>query len=230
MKYIRKSKMQNKFRILVSLLVSLALLYVYTNETNKNKFEYILKQNILRQEYLNNYYKIASNYQGMNELELTLSKFCDPIIIEKSDNCLKELVKIDTNFKCNNERDEFITYHTFWQITTSSSLESYELRVLELNLMSYLATQNLPCSQFFLWHLSQFPEIIKSYLLKKYKFYFDTQQIEMKTFNISELCTDDSFFNNHIICKNNLNNRLENKHLVALSDFVRFFVLDKYEG
>jgi hypothetical protein len=164
----------------------------------------------------------------MNVLELTLTEFCDPIIIEKSGICLQELAKIDTSFKCNNKRDKFITYHTFWQIT-SSSLESYELRVLELNLMSYLATQNLLCSQFYLWHLSYFPENVKVYLLRKYKFYFETKQILMKMFIIADLCTNDSFFNNHTMCNNN-EYRLENKHLIALSDFVRFFVLDKYGG
>jgi hypothetical protein len=50
-----------------------------------------------------------------------------------------------------------------------------------------------------MWHLPQFPENIKAYLLKKYRYYFEPQFIEMKTFIIADLCAADSFFYNHVI-------------------------------
>jgi mannosyltransferase OCH1-like enzyme len=92
--------------------------------------------------------------------------------------------------------------------------------------MSYLATQNLCCSKFILWKLDEFPSSVYQEINKTFWHYINKDKVEIKTFSIKEFCIS-GFFKKGVC---NSQTSLNSKFLVALSDMVRFVVLDKYPG
>lgn len=126
-----------------------------------------------------------------------------------------------------------IYYHTFWQIGDWNELKkNFYLRTLKLNIMSYLSTQNLCCTQLLVWTLNDFPLEIKDYLTKTFSYYIKDKNIEFKTFDLKELCSTryESSFINHTVCLSESDSNLTEYKLIGLSDFIRFFVLDIYGG
>ncbi len=150
--------------------------------------------------------------------------------INNKNNCDKCLVYLN-NLK--NETEQYIIYHhTFWQIKSFDPLkDEFNLRTLNLNIMSYLTTQNLCCTRLLFWKLDEFPVQIEKYLRKTYSDYFLNETIQIKTFDLNELCNYEiSSFYNRKLCKYATNIELSKSSLVSLSDLVRFIVLDIYGG
>lgn len=173
-----------------------------------------------------------------------LQKYCDPKNLKISNECSQQLEKFNDNYnyqydkkddcdRCifdkNNNKKITIYHHTFWKL--NNLFDDYERRVLKLNLMSYLATQNLCCSKFYFWKLENFPQVIEKDLLKSFSYYFSKKIIEFKLFNLKNECETSYLFKNHQICSGNtLYDSFGSTDSVSLSDFVRFFVLDQYGG
>lgn len=216
----KKEKSMNRiYKLITAVLLTILGLILYLNQNDDS--QYIQSQNIARKQYLKQ--KVL---KPVNKFQQLLNDYCDPVIIEQNNNCLKQIKNYKPESNCT--KNELTYHHTFWQLK-SSSLDQFDLRVLELNLMSYLATQNLACTKFILWKLEEFPLKVESYLRNRFAYYFDNKQIDIKTLDITSMCSSESQFVNHIICKEK-KNRMAYKQLVALSDFVRFFVLDLYGG
>jgi len=168
---------------------------------------------------------------------------CDPSNLKTSNVCSNFLTKFDNDYNLNNQNTKddcnrcmldkknqpmIVYHHTFWKI--DSNFNEYQLRVLKLNLMSYLATQNLCCTRFLFWKLKNFPLSIETDLLKTFSFYFDKKIIKLMQFESISLCRHTVMFKDHDLCKSNQQIDFTNKNSVSLSDFVRFFVLDQYQG
>lgn len=171
-----------------------------------------------------------------NLFNLVLDQDCDPKNLKISINCSASLKAFKPSIceilndcdQClfNKDGTKMIIYHhTFWKL---SDFKDYELRVLKLNLMSYLATQNLCCTQFLFWKLDNFPKNIEKDLLNTFSYYFQKNIIKFKVFNLKSLCKTTILFKNHSICSTKMN--FMDFDSVSLSDFVRFFVLEQYQG
>lgn len=226
---VYKFRSKNKLKLLL-IIVSLVLITIY---------QFKRKQSLSVSVSI-------STANLSNKLINLLNKYCDPNNLKISPQCSDNLVTFDEKLdylynpnikddcaQCiSNENDPikklYIYHHTFWKLSSPSN---YELRVLKLNLMSYLATQNLCCTKFYFWKLSNFPQNIEDDLRKEFKFYIDKNVLEFKLFNINSLCKTANLFKNHATCKsNNIDDSILHTHSVGLSDFVRFFVLDQYGG
>lgn len=219
----RKEKPVSRIYKLVIAGIVFAFCYFVYSYNSYQDLKRIRLQNEKRISFLKSNPHLLSDPDGFISI---LNKFCDPVIIEQSTQCLEMLSKYKPERKdCSND---LVYYHTFWQLKLAR-LNQFNIRVLELNLMSYLATQNLKCTKFILWKLAEFPQNIEKYLNKKYEYYIKSGVIEIRTFDFNVLCSNDkSSFYKHEICKEKPS--LASEYLVALSDFVRFFVLDLYGG
>ena len=122
-----------------------------------------------------------------------------------------------------------IYYHTFFHMNNNvQKEEEYNyIRVIKLNILSYLATQNLCCKKLILWKLPQFPSKIENELNKMFSYYMNKNIFSIQTFEFNFFCKN-GFFKN-IMCKLKDEN-LMNSNLIFLSDMVRFVVLDIYGG
>ena len=179
---------------------------------------------------------------NLAEFKSIMKKDCYPKLNTKNrENCIKKLLYFDKyliNQKRKKRLDETegcdkclsisnekktVYYHVFWQLAQH---EANKIRMIKLNIMSYLATQNLCCSKFILWKLDEFPSLVYQDLNKTFSYYLNKNILEIKTFSIKEFC--DSGFFKRGVCSSQTS--LNSKYLVALSDLVRFVVLDKYPG
>ena len=148
----------------------------------------------------------------------------------------KQLIPDDACEKClilpNATKASPVYYHTFWnydQFDISNEEHKNRLRMINLNLMSYLATQNLCCTKFILWKLSSFSIQLEKIITNMFDYYIKNNQIEIRTFTIEEFCNSGFFKKSICSSKGNYPN-LHGRYLVALSDMIRFAVLDKYPG
>ena len=127
-----------------------------------------------------------------------------------------------------------IYYHTFWQIKENSSDSTRrQKRVMKLNIMSFLATQNLCCSKLLFWKLKEFPNDTEQELSQFFGFYLSMGALEIRTFDSDVVCNNKkSLFMNSSICADRkaLSLSFANKDMVGFSDFFRFVILDIYEG
>lgn len=214
-----------KYLIIIVLLFNILILFRY-NKTN------------------NHLPKFTPN---LNTFERILDEFCDPSSLTNSYSCLAKVNEYEKNLtrskhKCSpclvyskeSQRYEkkFIYHHTFWQINQNNFVEAYQKRVLFLNLMSYLATQNLCCTKFIFWKLKQFPKTLENQIRDRFKTFFHTGVIKMKDFDLSDVCKTKAF-DNHSLCLNEntyLEQNFNERNLIELSDFVRFFALDQFGG
>lgn len=170
-----------------------------------------------------------------------IEKDCDPSILKVDRTCLETInefnKKIDYSFEnkdnCNEcywlklNENEKIYHHVFWKLS-SHDPNSFNSRIMHLNIMSYLATQNLCCTKLIFWKLPDFPNEIVQDLTKKFQSYIDIGSFEIKTFDLRELCSNKlSSFQDKEWCKSS---DLSQHYAVDLSDFIRFFVLDSYGG
>jgi hypothetical protein len=113
-------------------------------------------------------------------------------------------------------------YHTFLKIDEN---RPHHLRVLILQILSFLATQDITQSKFIIWVQNPFSENTNKTLSHKFEYYFKASIVEIKLLNFQELCTHGMFKSRYDQCAST-----DNYNSVAFSDFVRFLVLYKYGG
>ena len=168
------------------------------------------------------------NYFINYHLIKSKSILCDSKAIELNLECIKSLIDVNNEHIlsiCDNNKP--IYYHSFWDL--DSKYQDYQLRVLKLNMISYLATQNLKCTKLIIWKLNRFSKKIQADLSNIFSAYLNN--IQFKTFDLHLLCNTSVSFKKHQICNLNYPLNLESiENLVDISDLVRFFVLDQYGG
>jgi len=185
--------------------------------------------------------KIHKRTKLINKFQHILNEDCNATNIKLANKCLISLENLHRNrdqMKNNSKCDEciskngsFIIYHhTFWQMNDSSS-NINDIRILKLNIMSYLFTQNMCCTKFFLWKLNNFPIEYENEIKIIFNHHIKLGIIEIKTFDFNQICRmKKSTFKNYKICDRKFNNSDYTHNYVGLSDFVRFVVLDIYPG
>lgn len=202
------------------------------------------------------------------EFDRIVDEHCSPSrVYAVNVTCLERLDKLDRKYaslkkkptnhyhprlECKKQTNDDENYsnklivHTFWKIDDSPNKPNeFALRMLKLNVMSFLATQNLYCSKLIVWKLaSSSVSTIESVVLDTFAEYVRQQVVEIRTFDVHEMCRRSyggrtkpkRYFLNSGICstdstrgdRSSLNNFLLSS--VSLSDFVRFMVLDLYGG
>ena len=180
-----------------------------------------------------------------DEFRNLIEKYCNTRNDKLGFECIEKLGELDkriskqsTGFnpcdKCLKFNNETLTiyHHTFWQLNELKSETSmFYRRTIFLNIMSYLTTQNLCCTKFIFWKLKEFPQIIEEDIRKTFAYYINKQIIEVKLFNLTELCASQmSSFNKSQLCIQSKDKSLAGQHMISLSDLVRFVVLDIYGG
>lgn len=219
-------KRNNLFLKILRLILLWLLLFTMFND-----IKYIFyKLNIKKQQSINN----KNEYKLI--FEKIIEKWCDPRNLSLNYVCLNRINELDRKFNDNFKKicsnDEKILFHTFWQFGNESS---FHFRVLKLNIMSFLTTQNLNCSKLILWTLNNFPLSIKADIFKTFELYVKSQLLEFKIFDLKELCYQARHKNTHFgkssICIfSHKLSYFKIYNIVWLSDLVRFFVLDIYGG
>ena len=136
--------------------------------------------------------------------------------INIQEGCSKCLYILDTKIK--------VYYHTFWNVYNLNQPN----RMVNLNILSYLATQNLCCTKLFVWVLEGTKNKFEKLINQTFSFYLKNDFVEVKEFLISDFCRNGFF--KQAICTANLNTDLKQMHMVSLSDMIRFAILDKYGG
>jgi hypothetical protein len=188
-------------------------------------------------------YESSTQVYPFTDFQFLKSKFhsltsnhCDVLNIS-ADKCLDELKKLHestrTSRKCSlclqdsNSNPRTMFFHTYFHFTANNT---NMLRMMNLNVMSFLATQNLCCSKLILWTLGHFSrEIVKKTNITFDK-YIKSGNFEIRKFEIRDLCRFMgvnnetglfSSFRSHPICTSVKSQQVGDQ--VALSDFVRFF-------
>lgn len=137
---------------------------------------------------------------------------------------------------CDDGRD-IVWHHTFWEIgslkqatSTQDLHKDVSFRVLNLNVLSFLSTQNLCCARLVLWRLQQFSPVVVDYLAQQYEYFISRKIMEIRVLKHADLCVE-SMFADHPICANSfIIDNIKSGDLVAFSDLVRFLVLYRYGG
>jgi len=184
--------------------------------------------------------------QKIDSFKTIIVNECDPRNFTLKSTCLSSLKQFDVYLldlkakninvvngcdKClnfvdgetNSVTQQKVLYHTFWNLNNRGPT----VRMVNLNLLSYLATQNLCCSKMYIWVLEGNKAKFESFIDEKLQFSLKNGFLEVKEFTIVEFCQSGFFKQN--ICAN-LNASMGTFHMVSLSDLIRFAVLDKYGG
>lgn len=160
------------------------------------------------------------------EIYKDLAKDSQQIVLDKCQVCLLD----------ENSQKYMFLHHTFFH--ANSEREKHQIRqMMQLNVMSFLYTQNLCCTKLIVWILKDFDANIINDMKKLFSYYIHNDNLEFKVLKIKELCAFKqgsmySLFKEHRICNpsDQSSEHLSGKALIALSDFVRFFVLDLFGG
>jgi len=202
--------------IFIIIFLTIILFSFKFNNEFKIKSELIKKTTIIIKKQ---YYYNSNN----NNIKYDAGK-CDVKQLKLNESCLQK-ASMSINNDCS-ECNQIIYYHTIWQI--ESERDDFQFRVLNLNIMSYLVSQSNCCSKFILWKLRSFPKCKEDFINSKYSIF--KKNIEIKLFDLNELCSKSLSFKNHDICTNKNMVLLNTLSSIEISDFVRFFLLEIYPG
>lgn len=224
--------------ILTLLALSLYGLYIYlpTKLANIISFKNTLEK--VNQLYRKEFDSVVTQYCNSSSNQVNAS------------SCLNQLDQLDrkysriksTNgyyhpkFECLDKPK--LTFNTFWKIRISDKSAKFSLRMLKLNVMSFLVTQNLYCSRLVIWKLASFPRELESEIIDTFAEYIRNDLVVMREFDVELMCrrainkSSYSHFHKSGICLKALEKGESPPSFgfllssVSLSDFLRFMVLD----
>eukprot|EP01135_Chromosphaera_perkinsii_P001425 Nk52_evm9s168 gene=Nk52_evmTU9s168 len=201
-------------------------------------------------------YKRVSTSSYKDQFDGYLERYCDASKLEYNLICIKKMKELHLRMQGELERstqegkydkckDDCVgrhgsnpfLYHSFWDIKNGTA-KPVQVRMLRLQLYSFLATQNPCCSKLIVWKmpLKFDPSVIKS-LGEEFKHHIDvTRRLEIRNFVLKDLCTTNSpttsSFARHSICKDTKKAvaSFAKSPMTPFSDFVRFFILDLFGG
>ena len=184
---------------------------------------------------LENLGKINSEYQ--EKFYVILKTSCNPKKLTNVD-CLNDLNSLEKeiggkksslkqyhpSLECANKSK--LLFHSFWSISSglySRRASEFSMRVLKLNVMSFLTTQNLHCSKFILWTLDSFPDKYREEIYTMFEKYITNDTIGIQIFNVEALCrlslwSQNGEFQKSGVCLNKDSPWFAVKSKVSLSD------------
>ena len=171
------------------------------------------------------------------QLDKLLKTSCNPKKLTNAD-CLNDLNRLEKeisdkksslkqyhpSLECANKSK--LLFHSFWSISSglySRRASEFSMRVLKLNVMSFLATQNLHCSKLILWSLDSFPDKYREEIYTMFEKYFTSDAIGIQIFNVEALCrlslwSQNGEFKKSGICTKNTSPWFAFNSKVAFSD------------
>ena len=184
------------------------------------------------------------NKDYVKQLDKLLKTSCNPKKLTNTD-CLNDLNRLEKeingkksslkqyhpSLECANKSK--LLFHSFWSISSglySRRASEFSMRVLKLNVMSFLATQNLDCSKLILWTLDSFPDKYREEIYTMFGKYFTSDTIGIQIFNVEALCrlslwSQNGEFQKSGICLNKDSPWFAVKSKVAFSDLGIFIDL-----
>ena len=116
---------------------------------------------------------------------------CDPRNERQDYSCLKNYASWrKTVFRSSpsvcltdpiSNKKHVVYYHTFWQL--KGDQDEFANRLPYLNIMSYLATQNLICTKLIVWKLNSFPNSPGKRIKKDFSEKFKSKILEFRLIN-----------------------------------------------
>ena len=117
-----------------------------------------------------------------------------------------------------------IYHHTYW--TLDAKKIDFHARVMQLSILSFLATQTLLHTKLIVWTNEPLPPRVLTSMNDEFSNYIDKNKLEFKVLDLKNLCDRGVFKKKYEICTK----FRSYGNLVAASDFVRFLVLYNYGG
>ena len=185
---------------------------IATTELKKKTFQTLKKTNAKKEK------KILLNFDDV------IREHCPVENLSIGYTCLQKLneFKIEQLNGLEKTKEPVMLYHTFWRIDEG---KPHHLRVLILQILSFLATQDTSQSKFIIWLQDPFSDHVNKTLISKFGKYFKSQIVNVEILNFKELCSNGVFSKRFDKCSST-----SNYNSVAFSDFVGFLVLYKYGG
>jgi hypothetical protein len=160
--------------------------------------------------------------EKMSRFDKLIKEQCPTQNLNISYKCLEKLNEFKVEAKDYSIEDKVFLFHTFWKVNESLP---HHKRVLVLQILSFLATQDLRQSTLIIWLQDPFSDNVNKTLTKKFTNYLKNGIIVVRLLNFKELCSNGLFKQRYEACISS-----NNKNSVAFSDFIRFLVLYKYGG
>lgn len=206
--------------------------YKASNSMRRANFKYYMDNT-----HVNHQIDIKSlDYFNLSTFNAYVDEHCPIEKLDVTYTCLKQLSEFEELEKPVLINRKFIYYHTFWHIDDNDD-ENYDknldVRIMKLNLLSFLATQNLLQTKLILWTLKPLNYKLNMHLKKLFDNYLNKEIIQFKIVNLKKLCSKDLFLQlRYEVCtKVDEKNELKRKfYITALSDFLRFLILYNYGG
>ena len=173
-----------------------------------------------------------------SDFDFMVRKFCPATQLSVDvQSCLANVARFDNQ----SENDcgqclglKTVFHHTFWQAT--GGREHLQLRVMKLNMASFLTTQNLCCTKFIFWKLGDLTPALEADLRSSFKRFVDLDLIRIENVDLRDLCSGSGSnpFVHHAICSSSLSSisqaAQDAGQVASVSDIIRFLVLFKYGG
>ena len=204
------------YRFFIFIFSGLVLLVYYTCVSN---ISINLRYLQLSQTFCDN--KSAFEFRkSIDEFNKLILDYCPVTDYNSGYTCLGHLSKFDVSF--DSQYSQVIYHHTFWKIDEN---KPHHLRVLILQILSFLATQDLTQCKFIIWIQNRFSDKVNKVLTEKFEYYLTRTTVEIRILNFTDLCSNGLFKAHYKQCVS-----ANNGNSVAFSDFIRFLVLYKYGG
>ena len=210
---------RRKFKLIFFVLFSLIVIDFLLIVKEKNSIIFLNKNYKYKSEDRLIVGRKDSNEDSFDEL---VNAYCNVNLINVSSECLKRLEAYNTSkieFVFNRD-DGVIYFHTFWQPIKS---KGHHLRVMKLNILSYLATQNLKKTKLIVWSLEKLE--VEDDIKSTFKQFVNAGILQFRLINLEKLCVKGVFGLRYKYCT-----RVTNSNFILLSDFIRFLVLYNFGG
>ena len=160
---------------------------------------------------------------GSENFDKIISDYCSVKKNEVGYSCLKHLSKYEIQMHGFTDKSAAkLLHHTFWRLNEN---KGHHLRVLILQILSFLATQDLETVIFIIWIQNNFTLNTENTIKNRFSSYFDKRIIQLRILNLTDLCSVGLYKKYYDECLSS-----NNKNSIAFSDFIRFLVLYKYGG
>ena len=216
----RFGKFRQYFKILVFILFIIISIDYALKIKEKKFIKFLFDNYTFKQEKTFLLKKLDSNNEKFDAL---VNKYCNVYLVNTTVECLKKLAEYDVkkvHFIFDEKNTDFIYYHTFWQPVKS---KSHHLNVMKLNILSYLATQNLTRTRLIVWSLQKLS--VEDEIKQEFVKYIKSGVLQFRILDLKKLCMKGVFGLKYQYCT-----QVTNSNLILLSDFVRFLVLYNFGG
>ena len=221
------------FAFLIVLMIAYSIVFISKARTSVG-FNLGSKKRLNYKFHIESLYKLQPGEEPIEYLNVTIfnsfiDKYCHVEDLYVTSTCLNALANFEETKKpvrIENEK-RLIYYHTMWAEVKLNNL--IDLRIRKLNLISYLATQNLLHTKMIIWLLKPLERTFSMKFKSMFQNYLNKKIIELKIIDFKTLCSKNLILNTRFsVCTNIKIN--ETHHINAAKDLIKFLLLYNYGG